>query len=459
MIVLTRMQPSGSPPAGPSSSSAAGPRGYPTPLFTTVTPSSRSQYLSRGNRLIGPSPYVSKAHRIDTSVYGGYNTRGEREWQARKLRCLVDLHACSTNFQPFWVQATNLTLMLKYERSKLWRIGDACFRLLTVCLNTGFIVFTFYQAMKSISGLNLMIVLAFGRDEAVRQAGAVPPNCEDPAMVNDQECFSYVRILLVQVVIELLAIVIMWAQLLVTIASSRSLLRIKITMLHISGFSTLLFSPNTMLVQDLWRFVWTHLRPRRGNPWTIARRERRGSTAGLALRMEVYMLNLAARVTWSLKALIAVVAFATIFLLTASFLICKLTSLSFAIEGTSLGLSLFPILSYVAALNQLSYAMDVRWFDGAFEHLYHNFPWLPSVTKGFHSPYVTGLRAARQRRRSQITAFRRRILEGLMRLHGRLLGALLALSVTVQDEAFIAYFPAYQLLPRPPDVLMTNGVV
>ncbi|KAF4692656.1 hypothetical protein FOZ60_012955 [Perkinsus olseni] len=344
--------------------------------------------------------------RLNSSLYafGSYTTAAEREWQSRKLKCLVELQdAASTNFQPFWVQAMNLALMLEYER----------------------------------------------RDEAVREAGAVPPNCEDPEMVNDQECFSYVRILLVQVVIELLAIVIMWAQLLVTLATSRSLLRIKITMLHISGFSTLLFSPSNMLVQDLWRFVWTHLGPRGDDPSAVARLERRRSTADLALRAEVHVRELAARVAWSMKALMAVVVFAIIFLLTASFLICKLTSLSFAIEGTSLGLSLFPILSYVAALNQLSYAMDVRWFDGAFEHLYHNFPWLSSVTRGFHnSPYVTGLRAARQRRRSQITTFRRRILEGLIRRHGRLLGGLLALSVTVQDEAFIAYFPAHQLRPR-----------
>ncbi|KAF4666510.1 hypothetical protein FOZ61_009655 [Perkinsus olseni] len=398
------------------------------------------------------SMHSGKRPRLNSSLYafGSYTTAAEREWQSRKLKCLVELQdAASTNFQPFWVQAMNLALMLEYERSRLWRIGDASFRLLTVCLNTGFIAFTFYQAMKSISGLNLLVVLAFGRDEAVREAGAVPPNCEDPEMVNDQECFSYVRILLVQVVIELLAIVIMWAQLLVTLATSRSLLRIKITMLHISGFSTLLFSPSNMLVQDLWRFVWTHLGPRGDDPSAVARLERRRSTTDLALRAEVHVRELAARVTWSMKALMAVVVFAVIFLLTASFLICKLTSLSFAIEGTSLGLSLFPILSYVAALNQLSYAMDVRWFDGAFEHLYHNFPWLSLVTRGFHnSPYATGLRAARQRRRSQITTFRRRILEGLIRRHGRLLGGLLALSVTVQDEAFIAYFPAHQLRPR-----------
>ncbi|KAF4668268.1 hypothetical protein FOL47_003123 [Perkinsus chesapeaki] len=390
---------------------------------------------SLGWRSVSPGSHVV----YDNDHRGG----SDREQQSRKLKCLADLHACTTNFQPSWVQVTNLRLLVDYERNKLWRIGDAAFRLLTVCLNTGFIAFTFYQAMDSISGLNLLTVLAFGRNEAVKKAGAAPPDCDHPSMFNEQECFSYVRILLVQVVIELLAIVIMWAQLLVAIATSRNLLRIKVTMLHISGFSTLLFSPSNMLVQDLWRFVWTHLGPRYIEPAPAAGVTRLHRRQGvLASRLEVNMLKLVAILTWSVKALLTTVVFAVILLLTASFLICKLTSLSFAIADSSLRLALFPILSYVAALNQLSYAMDVQWSDGALEHLYQSYPWLDSVTKGSRHPYVTGLRAARRRRRAQVTVFRRRILEGLIKLHGRVLGSLLALSITVQDEAFIAYFPA-----------------
>lgn len=194
----------------------------------------------------------------------------------------------------------------------------------------------------------------------------------------------------VQVVIELGSLSYMYLRLVFLLAGlfcmrqrddgqwrAKTVLRASRTMVYISGVSTLMFSPSPMLLQTIWNymndFYLVHCPrallkddlPLRGKPsGEVAAGTRRFQLEesiqvlhGLPLESSTHPLtgrSLLHRALYFIGRVSLLLLFGIVVGCSCFFLICKLTSLSFAIKHNVFSqLRLLPLVTYIGALNQL----------------------------------------------------------------------------------------------------------
>ncbi|CEM20031.1 unnamed protein product [Vitrella brassicaformis CCMP3155] len=215
-------------------------------------------------------------------------------------------------------------------------------------------------------------------------------------------------------------------------------LSLKKSLIQLSGFSTLVFVPSIRFIKKYWRSLNDRTAAQQQQQQLSASFSQHGTLIASAHRRNP---NVAMRLSRAggrrekggdqdtKSTMVCEIFFLRLlFCLVVpwSFVIpmLKLFSIQFALTSSPAMWSATRFLSYLAIVNQIAYLRDATWREGASEYLFRTFAWMPDI----------------EQREKDVSKFSSRVLWELIDILGWWRGFLFAVSISPEEEAFIAHY-------------------